>query len=238
LWLRNRVDEKGLHAAICDYVRSSNREYEKDKDGPLFSEMYSKKYKEALDAVTTFAKEHGWKKSAKDSYVVLKRDGQEPKKDVSKWHKLYITLQKTSSKDFFPNLTGELKTLTKAIASVDDDVEIHIVNSFRLLYTEVDNVKILYKDAEHRDRIKALIFSKISTEDRSTHHRTDDGVDFEDKTDTEHVADEVIEKIKANKKKWKDIIDDGYEGNDDQVKKAFLKIVHDVSEKPEHRELF
>jgi hypothetical protein len=69
-------------------------------------------------------------------------------------------------------------------------------------------------------------------------HRTDDGVDFEDKTDTEHVADEVIEKIKANKKKWKDIIDDGYEGNDDQVKKAFLKIVHDVSEKPEHRELF
>lgn len=238
MWLRNRVDEKGLHAAICDYVRSSNREYEKDKDGPLFSEVYSKKYKEVTDAVGTYAKEQGWKKSAKDSFIVFKQDGQVSKKDVTKWNKIYITLKKDSNKDFFTNLTGELKNLLKAMSSIDDDIEVHLVSSFRLLYTEVDNIKILYKDSEFKDRIKAAIFSKVSSEDRASHHRTDDGVDFEDKTDTEHVADEVIEKIKASKKKWKEIIDDGFDGNDAKVKDAFLKIVHQVSENPEHRGLF
>lgn len=227
-----------MHSAICDYIRASDREYQKDKDGPLFSEMYSKKYKEVIDDVSGYAKENGWKKSVKDSFVVFKRDSQNPKKDVTKWNKLYITLQKNGNKDFFQTLTGELKNLAKSIASVDDDIELHIVNSFRLLYTEVDNVKILYKNAEHKDRIKALIFSKISTDDRIRYHRTDDGVDFENKSDTEHAADEIVEKIKVHKRKWKDNLDDGYEGNDHKVKDEFLKIIHKVSENPEHRDLF
>ena len=61
---------------------------------------------------------------------------------------------------------------------------------------------------------------------------------MEGKSDTEHAADEIVEKIKLQKKKWKEIIDDGYESNDKKVKDAFLKIIHQVSENPEHRTLF
>ena len=200
--------------------------------------MYSKKYKDVIDTTSEYAKEQGWKKSSKNSYTVFKHLSQLPQKDTNKWNKIYITLQKTSNKDFFSNLTGELKNLVKALSSVDDDIEIHVINNFRLLYTEIDNVKILFKDAEHKDRIKALIFNKISTEDRSAHHRTDDGIDLEDKTDTEHVADEIIAKIKSNKVRWKEMLDDGFDGNNGKVKTAFLKIVHQICEKPEHRELF
>lgn len=237
-WLKNRTDEKGLHSAICDYVRSSERHYDKDTDGPLFSEVYSKKYKETLDAVSSAAKENEWKKSNKDSYIVFKKDAEESKKDVTRWHKIYITLKKSNDKDFFNSLTGELKTLLKALSKIDDDLEVHIISNFRLLYTEVDNVKILFKKSESSDKIKSAIFNKLTTDDRAQYHRTDDGLDLEDKSDTEHVADEVIEKIQANKKKWKEIIDDGFDANDQKVKDAFLKIVHQVSENPEHRSLF
>lgn len=239
LWAKNKIDEKALHSAICDYIRSSNRQYDKDSDGPLFSETYSKLYKEVIDAVIDFSKEHSWKKTNKDSYTVLyQKHSEKNKSDVTRWHKIYITLKKDSSKDFFKNLTGELKSLIKSLEKIDDDIELHIISNFRLLYTEVDNVKILFKDESLRDKIKSAIFSKLSTEDRAAFHRTDDGMDFEDKTDTEHVADEVIEKIQQYKKKWKEILDDGYESNDKKVKDAFLKIIHQISENPEHRTLF
>ena len=100
------------------------------------------------------------------------------------------------------------------------------------------DVKILFKNEESRDKIKSAIFNKLSTDDRAQYHRTDDGLDLEDKTDTEHVADEVIDKVKVHKKKWKEIIDDGYDSNDQKVKDGFLKIIHQISENPEHRNLF